>query len=397
MPKKALTSAAGIDYASKSPATVLIIAAALIGSGCEQTQPPPPPPPPTVDVAEVVQRDVPVNQEWVGTLDGMVNAQILAQVTGYLTKQNYQEGKPVKKGDLLYEIDPRTFKAALDEASSNLARQQAELKTARLALKRIQRLLPEKAVSVRDYDSAVGREAQAQAEVLAMQAAVEKAKLQFEFTRIVSPINGIAGISQAQLGNLVGPGSANSILTTVSQVDPIKAFIPLSEQQYLQFAQARLNGDRSNEPARLELILADGSTYPEAGQFYFADRQVDVKTGTIQIAVLFKNPHNILRPGQFAKIRAIRTKRGALLVPQRAVTEMQGKFLVAVVKPDNTVTIRIVKPAERIDSSWVIDQGVQSGERVITEGMQKIKEGMTVVPKPSALPAAPSSSSSNAG
>ncbi|MGR8940658.1 MAG: efflux RND transporter periplasmic adaptor subunit [Gammaproteobacteria bacterium] len=339
-------------------------------------------------MAEVVQRDVPVHQEWVGTLDGMVNAQILAQVTGYLIKQNYREGNPVKKGDLLYQIDPRTFQAALDEALSNLARQQAELKTARLALKRIERLLPEKAVSVRDYDSAVGREAQAQAEVMAMQAAVEKAKLQLGFTRIVSPIDGIAGMSHAQLGNLVGPGSANAVLTTVSQVDPIKAFIPLSEQSYLQFAQQKQNQSQAHDSTRLELILADGSTYPETGQFYFADRQVDVKTGTIQVAVLFKNPGNILRPGQFAKVRAVKTKPGALLVPQRAVTEMQGKFLVAVVKQDNTVTVRMVKPAERIDTFWVIDEGLQPGERVVAEGVQKIREGMTVAPKPFTLPAA---------
>jgi RND family efflux transporter MFP subunit len=372
---------------AKLPAIFLAFAAVLIGSGCEKSQEKPVAQPPTVEVAEVVQRDVPVHQEWVGTLDGMVNAQILAQVTGYLIKQNYREGNPVKKGELLYEIDPRTFQAALDEALSNLARQQAELKTARLALKRIERLLPENAVSVRDYDSAVGREAQAQAEVMAMQAAVEKAKLQLGFTRIVSPIDGIAGMSHAQLGNLVGPGSANAVLTTVSQVDPIKAFIPLSEQSYLQMVQQKQNNAHAHDATRLELILADGSTYSEAGQFYFADRQVDVKTGTIQVAVLFKNPGNILRPGQFAKVRAVRTKAGALLVPQRAVTEMQGKFLVAVVKQDDTVTVRMVKPAERIESYWVINEGLQPGERVVAEGIQKVKEGMAVAPKPFTLPA----------
>lgn len=352
----------------------------LLFSGCDRTQQQPAAQAPTVEVVGVVQRDVPLSQEWVGTLDGMVNAQILAQVTGYLVKQNYLEGNPVKKGAPLYEIDPRTFQAAVDEAQSMLARQEAEYKTARLSLKRIERLLPEKAVSVRDWDTAVGREAQAQADVFAAKAALEKARLQLGFTRITSPINGIAGMSQAQLGNLVGPGSANAVLTTVSQVDPIKAFIPLSEQQYLQWAMEKKNKTELQLP-RLELILADGSTYPEAGQFYFADRQVDVKTGTIQVAVLFINPDNILRPGQFAKIRAIRTKVGALLIPQRAVSEMQGKYFVAVVKPDNNVTLRMVKPAERSGSMWVIDEGLQPGERVIVEGVQKVREGMTVIPK----------------
>lgn len=353
---------------------------ALLSSGCDRTQQQPAAQAPTVEVVGVVQRDVPLSQEWVGTLDGMVNAQILAQVTGYLVKQNYQEGNPVKKGAPLYEIDPRTFQTAVDEAQSMLARQEAEYKTARLSLKRIERLLPEKAVSVRDWDTAVGREAQAQADVFAAKAALEKARLQLGFTRITSPIDGIAGMSQAQLGNLVGPGSANAVLTTVSQVDPIKAFIPLSEQQYLQWAMEKKNKTELQLP-RLELILADGSTYPEAGQFYFADRQVDVKTGTIQVAVLFINPDNILRPGQFAKIRAIRTKVGALLIPQRAVSEMQGKYFVAVVKPDNNVTLRMVKPAERSGSMWVIDEGLQPGERVIVEGVQKVREGMTVIPK----------------
>jgi len=380
-----------------SPSIFLMLVIALLSSGCNRTQQQPAAQAPTVEVVDVMQRDVPLTQEWVGTLDGMVNAQILAQVTGYLVKQNYQEGSPVKKGTLLYEIDPRTFQATVDEAQSTLARQEAEYKTARLSLQRIERLLPEKAVSVRDWDTAVGREAQAQADVLAARAALEKARLQLGFTRITSPIDGIAGMSKTQLGNLVGPGSANAVLTTVSQVDPIKAFIPLSEQQYLQMAMKMKNGDGARQPPRLELILADGSTYPETGQFYFADRQVDVKTGTIQVAVLFKNPGNILRPGQFAKIRAIRTKPGALLVPQRAVSEMQGKYLTAVVKPDNTVAIRMVKPAERIDSLWVIDQGLQSGERIVVEGVQKVREGMAVIPKPFVEPSDAAPAAKTAG
>jgi RND family efflux transporter MFP subunit len=356
------------------------------------------PPAPEVEVVEVVQRDVPIRQEWVGTLDGMVNAQILAQVTGYLVKQNYREGQPVKKGQLLYEIDPRTFQATLDQAKANLARQQALLTTARLDLNRIQRLLPQNAVSVRDRDTAVGREASTAAEVQAAKAAVEQAQLELGFTRITSPIDGVAGLSQAQLGNLVGPGSANAVLTTVSQVDPIKAYIPLSEQEYLQFARDKQNGNADNGHIPLQLILADGSVYPQPGKVFFADRQVDVKTGTIKVATLFPNPGNILRPGQYAKVRAVvRTKAGALLVPQRAVTEMQGKFLVATVGPDNTVAIRLVKPGERLDNQWVIDEGLKPGERVIAEGTQKVRDGMHVVPKPYAPSAVPAALSPNAG
>ncbi len=338
------------------------------------------PPPPTVEVVQVEQRDVPIYLEWVGTLDGMVNAQILAQVTGYLIKQNYMEGDLVKKGQLLYEIDPRTFQASLNQAKGNLARQEALLITARLDMQRIQRLLPENAVSVRDRDNAVGREAQAVAEVVAAKAAVESAQLSLGFTKITSPIDGIAGLSKAQLGNLVGPGSANAILTTVSKVNPIKAFAPLSEQQYMHFARS---GNNPRDKPPLVLILADGTVYPEGGTFFFADRQVDVKTGTIQVATLFPNPNNLLRPGQFARIRAtVRTKMGALLVPQRAVGEMQGRRMVAVVKPDNTVEIRPVKPAETIGTQWVIEEGLKPGERVVVEGILKVRPGSKVNPKP---------------
>ena len=358
--------------------------AALLLSGCEQPKPPPPPPPPpVVEVVQVEQRDVPVHQEWVGSLDGMVNAQILAQVTGYLVKQNYREGEPVKKGQLLYEIDPRTFQAALEQAKGNLARQEALLTTARLDTQRIKRLLPEKAVSVRDRDNAVGHEAQAEAEVVAAKAAVDSAQLSLGFTKIVSPIDGIPGISQAQLGNLVGPGSANAVLTTVSQVNPIKAFVPLSEQQYLRWARAEPNGHDPDAHPPLQLILADGSVYPQGGKFFFADRQIDQKTGTIQVATLFPNPNNLLRPGQFARVRAtVKTKIGALLVPQRAVGEIQGRKLVAVVKPDNTVEARPVKPAETIGTLFVIDEGLKPGERVVAEGIQKARPGSKVDPKP---------------
>lgn len=367
----------------RSTVGALALTLFLFCSACNKTEPAPPPPPPSVEVAEVVQRDVPIHQEWVGILDGMVNAQILAQVTGYLIKQHYQEGQLVKKGQLLYEIDPKVFQATLDGAKSNLARQQAILKTARLELDRVERLLPERAVSVRDRDNAVGQEASAQAEVLAAQAAVDSAQLQLGFTKITSPIDGVAGISKAQIGNLVGPGSASSELTTVSKLDPIKAYIPLSEQEYLQFAREKQNVSQSADDMNLALILADGSNYPHPGKFFFADRQVDVKTGTIQVAILFPNPGNLLRPGQYAKVRAVvKQKPNALLVPQRAVGEMQGRRLVAVVKPDNSVELRPVKVAETIGSEWIIAEGLKAGERVIAEGIQKVRPGTTVTPQP---------------
>ncbi|QPK63578.1 efflux RND transporter periplasmic adaptor subunit [Methylomonas sp. LL1] len=362
---------------------ITALIAALVACACDKSEQAPPPPPATVDVAEVVQKDVPIHQEWVGSLDGMVNAQILAQVSGYLIKQYYQEGQAVKKGQLLYEIDPKIFQATLDGARGNLARQEAVLKTARLDLERVERLLPERAVSVRDRDNAVGREASAQAEVQAAKAAVDSAQLQLGFTKIISPIDGIAGLSKAQLGNLVGPGSANAELTTISQLDPIKAYIPLSEQEYLQFARNKQSAGQQQDGQSLELILADGSAYPHPGKFFFADREVNIKTGTIQVAILFPNPGSLLRPGQYAKVRAVvKHKPGALLVPQRAVGEMQGRRLVAVVKPDNSVELRPVKAAETIGTQWIIDEGLRPGERVIAEGIQKVRPGATIDPKP---------------
>ncbi len=366
---------------------LLTLAAGLLVSACGETEQAPALKPQTVEVIEVKPQDVPIRQEWIGTLDGMVNAQILAQVSGYLIKQHYQEGQLVQKGQLLYEIDPKIFQATLDGTLGNLARQEAILKTDKLDLERVARLLPEKAVSVRDRDNAEGRYASAQAEVVAAKASVESAKLQLGFTKITSPISGIAGISKAQLGNLVGPG-ATAELTTVSQVDPIKAYIPLSEQQYLQFAR-NTQSEKTDDDQHLELILSDGSVYPHPGKFYFADRQVNPKTGTIQVAILFPNPGNLLRPGQYAKIRAVvRHRNNALLVPQRAVGDMQGRRLVAVVKPDNSMELRPVRVAETIGTQWVIEEGLQPGEKVIVEGIQKVGAGGIVDPVPYAEPPA---------
>jgi len=356
---------------------VLVIFLSVAG-GCKKEQKAGPPVP-NVEVFTVIQKDVPIYREWVGTADGYVNATIRAQVQGYLIKQNYKEGDFVRKGQLLFEIDPRTFQAAVEQAKGQLAVQQASWDTAKANLNRIKPLAERNAVSQKDLDDATGREQATHASVLAAKAAVDKAELELGFTKITSPVDGIAGVAKAQIGNLVGPGSVEE-LTTVSTVDPIKVYIQISEQEYLKAMEQRKQG-AAKRP--LELILADGTVYPQKGEFSFADREVDVRTGTIRVATLFPNPGNLLRPGQFGKIRAeMSIEKNALLIPQRAVTEMQGQYLVAIVGQENKIAIKRVKPGYRVDSDWIIDEGLKPGERVVAEGVQKVKEGMTVNPKP---------------
>ena len=347
-------------------------------SGCNREQKSNNPTPPTVQVADVAQKDVPMYSEWIGTTDGMVNAVIRAQVQGYLIKQNYHEGDFVRKGQILFEIDPRTFQAALDQVKGQLGEQKARWSTAKANLTRIIPLAEQNAVSKKDLDDATGQEQAAHAAVISAEAVVEKARLDIDFTKIVSPIGGIAGIAKTQIGNLVGPGVIEE-LTTVSTVDPIKVYISVGEQEYLIATGKGRNGFKDNP---LEMILSDGSVYPHKGKFTLADRQVDVKTGTIRVAAIFKNPGNILRPGQFAKIRARIKIKNALLVPQRAVMELQGSYRIAVVDANNKVEIRPVKVAERVDDMWVIDEGLKAGERVVAEGVQKVRDGVTVNPTP---------------
>jgi membrane fusion protein (multidrug efflux system) len=326
---------------------------------------------------------VPVFMEWVASMDGSVNATIRPQVTGYLISQNYKEGDLVRKGQVLFRIDPRVFQAALDQANGQLAQQQARWDTAKANLRRIKPLAAQNAVSQKDLDDATGAEQSAHASVIAAQAIVDKAKLDLGFTKVTSLIDGIAGIANAQIGDLVGPGQIGD-LTTVSTVDPIKVYIPVSEQQYLKAMEERKT---RTEKTTLELILSDGSTYPHKGEFSFADRQVDPKTGTIKVASLFPNPGNLLRPGQYARVRArIGVERNALLVPQRAIAEMQGRNLVAVVGADNKVSIRPVEVGQTSGFLQVIRKGLQPGEKVVAEGIQKVKEGVTVTPKPFAIP-----------
>jgi membrane fusion protein, multidrug efflux system len=362
---------------------ILFCLAILNTLGCEKKKTGTPPPP-VVEVIKVIQKDVPIYQEWVGALDGYVNAVIRPQVTGYLIKQNYREGELVKKGQILFEIDPRTFQAALDQAKAQLAQQQARNETAKANLARIKPLAEKNAVSQKDLDDAIGAELSTRSSVEAARAAVEEAQLNLGFTKITSPVDGIAGIAKAQLGNLVGPNMQTE-LTAVSTVNPIKVYINVSEQEYLKTRE----GSRNIEEIPLQLILADGSVYPHKGKFALADRQVDPTTGTLKIGTLFPNPNNMLRPGGYGLLRAqMAVKKGAILVPQRAVADVQGKYLVAVVGADNKVDLRPVKVGGQVGSDSIISEGLKASETIVVEGIQKVKSGVTVSPKPF-IPGAP--------
>ena len=351
-----------------------------------ETSSAPPTPLPHVDVVEIIQKDVPMYSEWVGTTDGSVNARIRAQVSGYLLKQLYVEGGTVKKGDLLFELDPSKFKAALDQAQGDLVKAQAQLMKTKQDVQRDTPLAKRGAISQKEYTDSLQAYEAAKGATAAATAAVEQAKLNLGWTRITAPIDGVVGIAKAQIGDLI---DANTEVTSMSTLDPIRVYFPVSEQEYLGAAEKiRQRYKEHDEGAayggpQLELILGGDKVYPHKGQFFLIDRQVDVKTGTILVAALFPNPDNLLRPGQFARVRAVTsTKEKALLVPQRAVTELQGTYQVAVVTPDNKVDVRPVKVGQRTGSFWIIDQGLHQGERVVVEGLQKLKAGMTVNPQP---------------
>jgi RND family efflux transporter MFP subunit len=353
---------------------------------------------PDVKVAPVVQKDVALYSEWIGTLDGLVNADVRAQVTGYLLRQNYKEGDFVKAGQLLFEIDPRPFQAALDQAEGQLAQATAQLANAeavqgrtQLDVERYTPLAKEQAASQQDLDNsvqnnlaAIATVATARAQIKTDQAAVETAKINLNFTRLIAPIDGIAGIATLQVGALVSPGSG--AVTTVSTVDPIKVYFTVSESEYLAFNRrfpTDLARQEQFKKEPLYLILADGSTYEHPGTIYFANRQVDLGTGSIQIAGLFPNPGNILRPGGYGKVRAAnRVVKDALLVPQRAVTELQGSYQMAVVDGQNKVSIQTVDVGEQFGTEWIIQKGLNPGERVVVEGSEKVRAGMQVNPKP---------------
>jgi len=354
--------------------------------------------PPDVEVVQVQQKDIPIYGEWIGTLDGLVNADVKAQVTGYLLAQAYKEGSLVKEGQVLFEIDPRPFQAALGQAEGQLAQAKAQLANAeavqgrtQLDVDRYTPLVKEQAASQQDLDNAIQNNlaakatvATAKAQIQAAEAAVQTARLNLEFTRLASPIDGIVGVAQLQVGALVSPSSPP--VTTVSTVDPIKVYFTVSEQEYLDWNRrfpTEASREAANRRVRLELILADGTTYPHEGTVSFADRQVSQSTGAIRIAGLFPNAGNILRPGGYGRVRAaVRVQQDALVVPQRAVSELQGGYQVAAVDDENKVSIRAVKVGDRVGSEWIIAGGLKRGERVVVEGVQKVRPGLRVNPKP---------------
>lgn len=359
-----------------------------------------------VIVTDVLQQDVPITGEWVGTLEGSITAQIRARVTGYLQARRYEEGSFVHQGDLLFLIDPRPYLAALEQAKGQLERQQALLKMSELNVARYTPLAKEGAVSQRELDNATQMRDANAAAVLSDKANLDQAILNLQWTKVESPIDGIAGAAQGQVGDLI---SESTPLTTVSQVNPIRVAFPVSEREYLALAErlaqtqtftasakgaaqaakegaqegdqrtAPPNGEVRGRPGALELILANGNLFSERGTFIFVNRQVDERTGTLLVKGEFPNPGNLLRPGGYAKIRAVTSlKKGALLVPQRAVSELQGTYHVAVVDKDNKVSIRNVEPGSRFENLWIIEKGLEPNERVIVEGLQKVRDGMLV-------------------
>jgi membrane fusion protein (multidrug efflux system) len=399
-------------------AVLIFISGSVILISRSKTAAAPAPPPPGVEVAVVQQRDLPLTREWVGTLDGLVNAAIKAEVTGYILRQNYTEGAFVRKGQSLFEIDPRPLQAAVDQAAGQLAQAKAQLLQTQAGLSQAHanlataeanqlkaqmdedRYIPlarQDAITQQDLDNATQsnraqkaqvtaskaqvQTAQAQIEaaraaVKAAEAALETAKVNLGFTHLAAPIDGIAGVASIQVGNLVGPTS--NAVTTVSTIDPIKANFAVSEQEYLTLARAD-----ALQHIQLRLILADGTEHPRPGRFSFADRQVDATTGAIQLTALFPNPGNILRPGQYAMVRAVTGEnRGALLVPQPAITELQGSYQVDVVGAGNRVSTRPVQVGDRVGTMWVVSNGLKPGEHVVVEGQQKLRPGMQVQPKP---------------
>jgi len=357
----------------------LVFLLLVIVEGCSSSKAAPEPPPAIVEVAIVAQQDTPIYSEWVAVLDGYVNAQIQPRVSGYIIKQNYKEGSVVSKGAVLFEIDPRPFKASLDQAKAQLAQAEAQLGKAILDVQRDTPLAQARAIAQSQLDTEIQAKLGTQAQVQAAKANVEQAELNLEWTKVTSLVSGIAGSAQFQIGNLVGP---SSVLTSVSQVDPIKAYFTASEQEFTEFhrrfpTQASVEEQRRRIP--LQLMLADGSVYEHSGTIYFADREVNPTTGTIRIAGVFPNPNNLLRPGGYGRVRAsVKTQKGALLVPQRAVVELQGSQQVAVVGADDKVSIRPVTVGERIGKLWIVTQGLKAGERVVVEGLQKVRDGAPV-------------------
>jgi membrane fusion protein, multidrug efflux system len=370
----------------------LVLASLLAASaGCKKKEEAPPPPPPEVKVATVVQRDVPVYIDVIGQTRGSTEIEVRARVEGYLESVDFKEGSFVRKGQLLYTIDRRPLQAAVAQARGVEAEAQAQLARAHQDVVRYEPLVAKNAISRQDYETSVQVERAAKASVEAAKAARERSQIDLSFTRVAAPASGIVGKTEVYPGTLVGRGQS-TLLTRISQVETIHVRVSIPEKDYIEYnrrAQERRRAGNVN-PLKFELLLADGSVHPEKGDLVFVDRAVDAQTGTILVEVAFPNPGSVIRPGQYARVRvAIDEKKGAILVPQRAVTELQGIYNVAVVKPDNTVELRMVKAAERVGTLWVIDQGLKPGDQIVVEGVQKVRSGIKVTPKPAdAEPAA---------
>jgi RND family efflux transporter MFP subunit len=364
---------------SRRPARILFVS--LLGlamlSGCTSNEEKPAPPPPGVTIAPVVQREVAIRQDWVGTMVGNVDADIRPKVEGYLLSRLYSEGSFVEKGQPMFQLDRRQAQAAVEQATGNLERARASLAQAQIDVRRYTPLVAQKAVSQAELDKAQSSERAATASVDADQAVLDNAKLNLGWTTVTAPISGIAGVAKAAIGDLMSPAT---VMTTISNVNPIYVDVSVAEQDYMRFTR-----EKSNSASRqnLELILGDGTVYPRSGKVLFVNREVDSRTGTIQVRGEFPNPGNVLRPGQYARIRVVtELRKGALLIPQQAVSELQGVYQVGVVGADNKVVIKTVRLGPLYGDMWVVDSGLQAGENVIVDGLQRVKTGVTVAPTP---------------
>lgn len=362
-----------------SPSQLLCASLLLLATlaGCSSQEEKPAPPPPGVTVAPVVQKDVDIKQEWVGNMLGNIDANIRPKVDGFLLSQDYTEGSFVNKGQPMFKLDPRQAQAAVEQAQGRLERARASLGQAQIDVKRYTPLVAQKAVSQAELDKALSMERAAKAEVEGDQAAVDNAKLNLGWTTVTSPISGIAGVSNVGIGDLMTP---TTLMTTVSSVNPIYVDFSIAEQDYMRFVREKLGQTAGRS---LQLILGDGTTFPQRGRALLVNREVDTRTGTILVRAEFPNPGNVLRPGQYARIRAItEVRKGALVVPQQAVLELQGIYQVGVVGADNKVTIKTVKLGPQLADVWLVESGLQAGDNVVVDGLQRIKNGMTVAPTP---------------
>ena len=363
--------------------TAAVVAVGVLGAlaGCRRREAPPPAPL-EVTVTPVVQEDVPIVTEWIATLDGSVNSDIRPKIEGYLLRQVYKEGQFVHAGAPLFEIDPRQFRAALEQAQGAVGQAEAQLAKTSKDVERFTPLAADRAISQQELDNALAADRAAKAALASARAAVDQAALNIAWTKVTSPIEGIAGIAKSQVGDLVGTAT---VMTTVSTVDPIRVSFGISEKEYLRFATNinRPNYATTQQGPFLDLVLDDGSVFSQKGRAMLVDREVDPRTGTMTIRGFFPNPGNILRPGQYGRVRsALDTKAGALLVPQRAVVELQGSFRVAVLGGDGKVDVRAVEPGVKVGTLWVIDKGLKPGETVIVTGLQYLRPGIAVKAKP---------------